>query len=1713
MQSQPVSGGYELPSLVTPSFENDLALYATNALPVLSVNESDIDFGYLTYGQLVTNTFILSNVGFSVLTISNILISGSSFSIGSYQGTISAQTTSALDVVFDPAHEGVHDGVLTITHDGGDEKNINITGVSYSSPFVSIPSPVDFNDIAVGAAVTNTVLLSNRTPNSISINGYTSPTGDFSSSFAFSNVVYHEFEFNGAVEGFYANGAGSPVLTTMSPGTPRSGTVDNTVLQIKSSAAGWNFIRKDDITFNASVTKIKVWYKGLTGNSNTEFRARFDFGTSNVVVTAPVNINVNAWTEWIIDLPLAGVNNMSAVTEFRVQWNGASNDNVKIDTITMYHENSSELIAGNSVTSFDVVFSPSSAGVKSSEQIFSNSVNENYTLVLQGYGITGSEPILEVDMSDIDFGLVPPGTSGTNTLLLSNSGSAVLNLTNLSFSSGEFTVSTYPATVSVGASVSVELIYSPSAEGGDEAVLTITHDGGTVKNITAKGLGYNSSIIMMPDTYDFGAVSAGAAATNSFILSNVTGTSVSITNISSIDLNFSHTYTIPPTVHHDYDFDADTEGFTTAGNNPVLTRITSDSRPGSDDSSCLQIQGNGTWNHVEVITAGSINSLSENLSLWFKGDAGNTNDFYKMRLRTNGVDKYYSILRLTNHFWDEWVFDFAAAGIDPSDVTDIRIYWKGSASDIVYVDDIEIYSSGSTDVFTAHESLSFDVIFSPTNNGLKPADLTFSVDGYNDVVLSLQGTGGSGDVTAPIPVISISEGTGPTNVTLIHASVNFGELVTGFAVGDIVVSSGTKQSFVNVDDTNYTFEISNPDHGTLTIDISSNVCVDGGANANEAAVQKSILLDYSNALPVITITEGAGPTNVSVLHVSINFNEPVIGFVLGDAAVSNGSPGSWVNTGNTNYVFEISSIADGQVAVDVAAGAAKDAAGNLTLAAVQKTAFVDTISPVPVITIAQGAGPTNSDPVNVTVSFGETVTGFTNTDPVVSNGTIQNFLDLGSGNFSFEIANPSEGTLTVDIPAAAAADLAENSSTAAVQKTVFIDITSPVPVISNAEGSPTSADPIHVTVDFGEAVSGFVSNDIILSSGVMSNFTNYGSGLYEVEVWGLSDAVHTIDVNSGTAVDTAGNTNYAAAQYSVTINSLASTPVISAAETGPTNAIVFSMTVDFGEVVGGFSDTGIVISSGTIIDFTDVNSRIYTFSITNADEGTLTVNIPANVATNTAAVSNTSAAQFSIVYDSTVPVPVIDIAEGNGPTNADPINVSISFEEPVNGFVSTNVTVSNGVINGWSNTGGSNYAFEVTGSSDGTITVNVNAGIAYDYAGNANSAAVQADVVVDRTAPLPFISNAEGITTGANPINVTVDFGETVAGFIVSDLTISHGDISNFTDNSNGLYSLEIWGMSNGLHTIDVSAGTAVDTAGNQNLAAVQYTVTINTNIPVPVIVIAEGGGPTNISVASVSVVFSEAVTGFTSSDVIVSSGVIGNWVGTGNSNFTFELSGMSEGSVTVDVPAGAASNALLFGNKAALQQTIVIDNTAPAVSVISGPSGSVTTNEAFSVTLSVTERNGYWSTNGTDYISFTNTEIISVEINAAGLWYYGDDGYGNVSSTTANEYTWKVLSDPDSMLSFDPRHFFVNDGVKVLTINLNFPEAYNKVSIEIFDAKGSLLRKLSGDDIDLPNFNARWDGTDEYGNQVNGIVYVKIFVDGLMLEPVISKIVVLKGE
>jgi hypothetical protein len=178
--------------------------------------------------------------------------------------------------------------------------------------------------------------------------------------------------------------------------------------------------------------------------------------------------------------------------------------------------------------------------------------------------------------------------------------------------------------------------------------------------------------------------------------------------------------------------------------------------------------------------------------------------------------------------------------------------------------------------------------------------------------------------------------------------------------------------------------------------------------------------------PTISIGAFSGPLN-GAQSAAITLSEASTDFTLADLTLTNAT--ATLSGSATSYTAVLTPIADGPVALSVAAGTFSDAAGNVNAAASNEvTTTYDATAPSVSIsssstTVAGAAS------IEIAITFSEDMIGFAASDISIANGTVTNLSGSGA-DYLATVTTTGKGDTEISIPAAIATDVAGNANTA-----------------------------------------------------------------------------------------------------------------------------------------------------------------------------------------------------------------------------------------------------------------------------------------------------------------------------------------------------------------------------------------------------------------------------------------------------------------------------------------------------------------------------------------------------------------------------------------------------------------------------------------------------------------------------------------------------------
>ncbi len=669
----------------------------------------------------------------------------------------------------------------------------------------------------------------------------------------------------------------------------------------------------------------------------------------------------------------------------------------------------------------------------------------------------------------------------------------------------------------------------------------------------------------------------------------------------------------------------------------------------------------------------------------------------------------------------------------------------------------------------------------------------------NAATLTLPGLSASGSLATNKAIVIDTTAPTVTNVTssningnykagdVIAVQVVFSEAVTVSNTPHITLltgspttkninySSGSGTDTLEFDYTvgsnNYTADLDYASIGSLSTSSSGSASTIQDAAGNAATItlpapggtgslgaNKNIVID-SIAPTVILSTTAPSLTNVAI-PVTATFSETVTGFVVGDITVTNGTAGSFSGSG-ASYAFIVTPSGQGSVSVSLLASVAQDVGGNLSTVSNTITRTYDSIVPTIALTTPTSS-PTLTTPITYTATFSEAVTGFVLSDVSVTNSTVGNFHTVSSRVYAFDISPIGDPILNVDVTVSVnankAQDAAGNMNTASdsgVPATIRFDNHNPTTALTSLATEFTASSPFSVTATFSESVTEFVVGDITVTNGTAGSFSGSGT-TYTFNITPTGQGAVSVSVASGVAHDVALNTNLVSNTLSTTYDTGPPTLVLTTATTSPTNTTPFSVTATFSEDVTGFTVDDVSVTNGAASNFQTISTTTYTFDITPAGQGTVSIDVPGANAQDGAGNNNTAASTLSLTFDSAGPTV----------TEVTPVTALGTDSTPDYTFNTTEVgTITYGGSCTSSTSSATLNHNTVTFSALANGTYNDCSITVTDAAGNASAPLIITAFTVNNSNPtvasLSPANNATGVSPTTNLV-VTFDFDKAV---------------------------------------------------------------------------------------------------------------------------------------------------------------------------------------------------------------------------------------------------------------------------------------------------------------------------------------------------------------
>lgn len=177
-------------------------------------------------------------------------------------------------------------------------------------------------------------------------------------------------------------------------------------------------------------------------------------------------------------------------------------------------------VAAGGTCALSLRFTPSATGSRDATLLLaSDASNGNATVTLGGTGQAVPTPKVSLAPASLAFGSITVGSSSTaRQVTLTNSGSAVLDITAITAASPFNASHACGSTLAAGASCAIDVLFTPSGAGAASAALSVTSNAsGSPHSVGLTGTGVlaDAGILQWTDTsaVDFGSVTVGDDAT------------------------------------------------------------------------------------------------------------------------------------------------------------------------------------------------------------------------------------------------------------------------------------------------------------------------------------------------------------------------------------------------------------------------------------------------------------------------------------------------------------------------------------------------------------------------------------------------------------------------------------------------------------------------------------------------------------------------------------------------------------------------------------------------------------------------------------------------------------------------------------------------------------------------------------------------------------------------------------------------------------------------------------------------------------------------------------------------------------------------------------------------------------------------------------------------------------------------------------------------
>ena len=463
---------------------------------LLTVSPQSVSFGNVPVGSNGSQTVSLLNTGNGPLNVSQATMAGNGFGMSglAVPMTLGPGQSTAFTVSFAPAGAGSASGNISVVSNAANSvSTVALSGMGVQPQISAAPGSVSFGTVTVGQTSSQAVTLTNAGGAPLNIT-----------------------QLAGPGTGFSLTGLALPL--TLAPGKSTAFTVSFTPTSGASSSSSLMLMS------NAPTSPTTIPLSGAGSAQVLQL-------TPSTTALSFGNQTLNASATQSVTLTNTG-NSAVSISQVNVAGTGFSlNGSAPVVTLS----------AGQAA-SFSVTFTPTVAGnATGSASVVSTAANSPLSISLAGGGV---QPQISVVPGSVSFGTVTVGQTNSQTITLSNPGTANLTVTQSAGPGTGFGLTglALPLTLAAGKSTAFTVSFTPTSGTNSSSSLTlISNAPNSPTTIPLSGTGLAPVLQLTPSTtsLSFGSQALNASATQSVTLTNTGNAAVSISQVNVTGTGFT----------------------------------------------------------------------------------------------------------------------------------------------------------------------------------------------------------------------------------------------------------------------------------------------------------------------------------------------------------------------------------------------------------------------------------------------------------------------------------------------------------------------------------------------------------------------------------------------------------------------------------------------------------------------------------------------------------------------------------------------------------------------------------------------------------------------------------------------------------------------------------------------------------------------------------------------------------------------------------------------------------------------------------------------------------------------------------------------------------------------------------------------------------------------------------------------------------------------